>query len=187
MQKTGIIQSITPDGGYSGQNGYINTFQMIIQAGNETIQGQIGAKTNVYPLAVGAEISVNVENTQNGVRLRKFNPQYEQQNQQQGQHQQAPPTQPHTPSPQQQQRPPQQGRDFHKENSGKCMLKLLEAELRSGKTALSISQNNEEMRAIHFLVQCAMDGIPANLLSQESNQDPVNFDPNEKFPDDIPY
>ncbi len=78
MNKTGQITKIVPDGGYQGQNGYINTFQMTIQCPDGTLTGQIGAKSAIYPMAVGETINVEVMNTQHGVRLKKFNPQYAQ-------------------------------------------------------------------------------------------------------------
>ena len=76
MQKTGQITSITPDGGYQSQNGYINTFQMTITCPDGTYAGQIGSKSQTYPIAVGEQISVEVTNTEHGTRFKKFNPQY---------------------------------------------------------------------------------------------------------------
>lgn len=76
MQKTGTITGIQPDGGYQSQNGYINTFQMKIQCDDGEFIGQIGSKSQIYPLAIGQPISVTVTNTEHGVRFKKFNPQY---------------------------------------------------------------------------------------------------------------
>jgi hypothetical protein len=74
---SGTIINIQPDGGYQSQNGYICTFQMTIQtADGSKYIGQIGSKSQTYPLAVGQPINVEVNNTEHGVRFKKFNPQY---------------------------------------------------------------------------------------------------------------
>ena len=91
MQKTGKIVGITPDGSYQSQNGMIYTFQMTVQCGAEVVTGQIGSKSQVYPLGVGQDITVEMTNTEHGVRLKKINAQYAAQNATQGQ--QAPPKQ----------------------------------------------------------------------------------------------
>lgn len=78
MTKTGQIVQIVPDGGYQSQNGYINTFQMTIQCQDGTFTGQIGSKSEIYPLGIGETINVDMANTQHGVRFKKFNPQYAQ-------------------------------------------------------------------------------------------------------------
>ncbi len=80
MQKTGTIAQIVPDGGYQSQRGYIYTFQMTIQCPDGTFEGQIGSKSEQYPLSVGQEIIVDMTNTQHGVRFKKINPQYAGQN-----------------------------------------------------------------------------------------------------------
>ena len=76
MQKSGKITSIVPDGGYQSQNGFISTFQMGIQCPDGAIVGQIGAKSQAYPLTVGQDITVEMTTTQHGVRLKKINAQY---------------------------------------------------------------------------------------------------------------
>ncbi len=72
----GTITQIVPDGGYQGSNGYIYTFQMTIQSQQGTHTGQIGSKTQTYPIAIGQLINVEMTNTQHGPRFKKFNPQY---------------------------------------------------------------------------------------------------------------
>lgn len=89
MNLQGTIKSITPDGGYQGTNGYIHTYQMTIEAANGAHTGQIGSKSQPYPLGAGSPIAVEVSETPHGVRFKKFNPQYGQQ--QAPQNQQAPP------------------------------------------------------------------------------------------------
>ena len=84
MQKTGIIQNIVPDGGYDGQSGYVNTFQMTIQTDAGLVTGQIGTKSQQYPKNIGDEIIVEVKETPYGIRLKKINPKFAQ-GQQQGQ------------------------------------------------------------------------------------------------------
>jgi len=84
---TGQIRNIQPtaDGGYSSQNGWIHTYDMTIDVpGGQPITGEIGSKSSPYPLCAGAEISVEVKNTEHGVRLKKVNPQYNQGGGQQG-------------------------------------------------------------------------------------------------------
>ena len=90
MQISGTISNVVPDGGYNGTNGYISTFQMTIQCQDgKTFTGQIGSKSQTYPVGVGQPITVELTNTQHGVRFKKINPQYQQQQQQYQQPQQA--------------------------------------------------------------------------------------------------
>ena len=83
--KTGTITNLQPAGGYDGQNGHINTFHMTIQFPDGMVTGEIGTKSQNYPANVGDSISVDVSQTQYGVRFKKVNPQYAQQDAQQGQ------------------------------------------------------------------------------------------------------
>lgn len=121
MQVTGKIINIQPDGGYSGQHGYINCFQMTVQGPDGQITGQIGSKSQTYPKAVGQEITVEVTNGQHGTRLKNINPQHQGGGQQQGQQ-----------SAQQRQAPQNAGRDYDKENKGKCFCNYVSAMLASG-------------------------------------------------------
>ncbi len=86
MNQTGRIQSIVPtqEGGYSGANGYIHTFNMtILTPDNQQYVGVIGSKSEIYPLAPGSEISVTItDDAQHGRKFTRFNPQYAQQGQQ---------------------------------------------------------------------------------------------------------
>ncbi|KKN78854.1 hypothetical protein LCGC14_0346260 [marine sediment metagenome] len=77
--KTGIIKSIQPNGGYQSQNGYINTSMMTIDvAGEGQITGEIGSKSQPYPMNVGEEITFEIKNTEHGVKFKKVNPEYRQ-------------------------------------------------------------------------------------------------------------
>jgi hypothetical protein len=76
MQLNGTIQNIVPDGGYQSQNGYINTFQMSVNTPTGLFTGQIGSKSQIYPLAIGQPILVEMTETQNGVRFKKVNPKF---------------------------------------------------------------------------------------------------------------
>lgn len=78
MQVTGTIRSIVPTqaGGYQSQNGYIYTFDMVVDSPQGTYNGEIGAKSQMYPLGPGQPITVEVTETQHGPRLKKVNPQY---------------------------------------------------------------------------------------------------------------
>lgn len=76
-QLQGIITNIAPAGGYQSTNGqYIYTFQMTIQTPVGVYSGQIGAKTQTYPIAVGQGILVEMSQSQQGIRFKKINPQY---------------------------------------------------------------------------------------------------------------
>ncbi len=76
MQVTGTIVNIQPDGSYQSQNGLIYTHQMSIQSPQGLIIGQIGSKSEIYPINAGQEITVEMTNTQHGVRLKRIDPQY---------------------------------------------------------------------------------------------------------------
>lgn len=178
MQKTGTITNIVPDGGYQGQDGYINTFQMSIQCADGLITGQIGTKAQVYPVAIGQDIIVEIANTQHGVRFKKINPKYANQGQQQNYQQQSPQQAP--------QQPQSQGRDYDKENRGKCRFGFYQALLRSGATAAQLADNMEELLAIEKLVDMSMLGIE----SAQKKAAIANAMPNDSQPvsdEDIPY
>lgn len=80
--KTGIIKGIQPDGGYSSQNGYIYQYQMTIEFEGEGQQtGEIGSKSDPYPMNVGEEINVEIKKdarARTGNKYKKVNPQYSQ-------------------------------------------------------------------------------------------------------------
>ena len=80
MQVTGTVRSVLPTqaGGYQGSNGYIYTFDMVVDSPQGTFNGEIGSKSQIYPLAAGQPITVVVTDTQHGPRLKKVNPQYAQ-------------------------------------------------------------------------------------------------------------
>ncbi len=82
---SGIIKSIVPDGGYQSQHGYIYNFQMTIQnASGILTQGQIGSKSQAYPIPIEQPINVEVSNSQEGLKFKKYNPQYAGQGSSQG-------------------------------------------------------------------------------------------------------
>jgi len=76
MTLTGTIQSIQPLGGYDSQGGYINTFSMTIQCQDGQHTGEIGSKSNPYPMNIGEQIVVMESNTQHGIKFKKVNTQY---------------------------------------------------------------------------------------------------------------
>jgi len=97
MQIQGKVTSVVASGGYQSQNGYIYNFQMGIQTPNGAYAGEIGSKSQTYPVGVGQEIIVETKETPHGTKFKKINPGYQNQGQQQGQNQQssqkkAPPT-----------------------------------------------------------------------------------------------
>ena len=73
---SGTIVSIVPDGGYDGSNGHIYTFQMTIQTDAGPVTAQIGSKSQTYPVALGADISVEYTTSAHGPRFKKYNPKY---------------------------------------------------------------------------------------------------------------
>ncbi len=76
MQKTGQIVQIIPTGSYQAQGNTIYTFNMTIQCPDGTFTGEIGAKSQQYPMNAGDTINVTVTNDQHGTKFKKFNPQY---------------------------------------------------------------------------------------------------------------
>uniref|UniRef100_A0A6M3JHU5 Uncharacterized protein n=1 Tax=viral metagenome TaxID=1070528 RepID=A0A6M3JHU5_9ZZZZ len=91
MQLQGNITNIQPAGGYDSQGGWINTFMMTINTQQGQVTGQIGSKSQQYPMQIGEPITVESTTTQHGVKFKKINPQYQQwggqQQQNQGQYQ----------------------------------------------------------------------------------------------------
>ena len=99
MQATGTIRSVfaSQRGGYQpSQGAYVYTFDMEVDTPQGPVRGEIGSKSQPYPLAVGQPITVELTETDRGPRLKKINPQYA------GQQQQS------TPQQRQQQSPPPQ-------------------------------------------------------------------------------
>ena len=78
MQKTGTILSCTPtqQGGYQSQGGWVFTYNITLQCPDGPITGEIGAKSQPYPVANGQEITVTVTPGEHGNKLKKINPQY---------------------------------------------------------------------------------------------------------------
>ena len=80
MQITGRITGVQPTqrGGYQGRNGYIYTFDMAIDGPNGQIVGEIGSKSQQYPLTVGDEITVDVkQDGQYGNKFKSVNPKFQ--------------------------------------------------------------------------------------------------------------
>ena len=75
---SGKIERLAPtaDGGYNGSHGYVWTFDMTIRSAEGTVSGEIGTKTQNYPLNIGDPITVEAKQTEHGPRLTKINPQY---------------------------------------------------------------------------------------------------------------
>jgi hypothetical protein len=91
--ETGTIISIAPTqtGGYQGKQGYIYTYDIIINAPSGRVGGEIGSKVQPYPLAVNDQISFEATQGQYGTRIKKVNPQYANQQPTQQQPRQQPP------------------------------------------------------------------------------------------------
>ena len=178
MERTGTIVSVLPDGGYQNQNGYIHTFVMTIQCADGQFSGQIGSKSQVYPLALNAPISV-VETLFNGeIRFKKFDPKYGAPQQTQ---QQAPQQQPQG-SPQAAQQPAQPNkapqRDYNKENRGKCRHGLYCAAVQAGLDPVILNATPDILKAIEGLVEKSMNGI-GNPLPEQPEEHYDHRDPND--------
>ncbi len=100
MEIQGTVTSIVPttEVGYQSQNGYIYTFNMGVQTLQGAVYGEIGSKSQNYPIAIGQPIIVDSYKDEQGRdKFKKINPKYAGQNQQQapsqGQQQQPPPPQ----------------------------------------------------------------------------------------------
>jgi len=163
MNKIGKIIKLVPDGGYNSQNGYIYTFQMTIECSDGQYgTGQIGSKSEQYPLGIGQEICVDVTQTQHGTRFKKINPQYSgQQGSQSGQ--QAP------------SRPPQGNKpDWDAISKGKVRHGVVCAYLQAG-------QEPEINRVLYWV-----DFIMTGIIPPPPSKEPENLS-REAYGDDIPY
>jgi len=126
MQKQGTITTIMPTpapGGYQSQNGWIYTFMLTIQCQDGVHSGEIGTKTQNFPMNTGEQITVEMTQGQYGPRFKKINPQYAGQD--------------GAPQPQQQpsqprQQPNTKPRDYDAENRGKCRSLALCAMIAAG-------------------------------------------------------
>ena len=168
MQVTGQILKVVPNvkDGYpetfTTPNGQFYVFNMAIQQPSGPLCGTINSKSPQYPLAAGAEITVEQSlGNQNEVKFKKVSLQY-----QQGQQQQA---------------PQQQGRDFDKENTGKCRFGLYKAILESGVKATTLANDRAELEAVEVLSGYSMKGLPQAQHQPEYNPNAA-FDPNDNIP-----
>ncbi len=75
--KTGIIKAIYDDGEFDTQYGHLYAYKMLIQFDGEQNQteGGINSKSHPYPGGNGDEITVEIQNTQHGVKFKRVNPQ----------------------------------------------------------------------------------------------------------------
>lgn len=78
MLKSGTIANIEANGGYQSQNGYISTFMLTLRNEEGQITGEIGSKSQQYPMAIGEPITVDIRTDQYGTKFKKVNPQYQQ-------------------------------------------------------------------------------------------------------------
>lgn len=159
MQKTGTIRSIQPNGGYQSANGYISTFMMTLQTDEGQITGEIGSKSEIYPMNPNDQITVEIKNTNHGVKFKKINPQYAQ-----GGHS----------GPQQATGGARSnGRDYDAENRGKCRTQFIKAAIIAG------GLNCRCFDDVIVLTEFAMTGIPPQAQQQSQQSAPPD--------DDIPF
>ncbi|KKN07448.1 hypothetical protein LCGC14_1066740 [marine sediment metagenome] len=120
MTKTGIIKQIqkTQTGGYQSKQGWIYTFIVTIQTNEGQVTGEIGAKTEQYPLGVDNEINFTFTKDEYGYKFKKVNPQYAQGDSQGG--------------GQATQGQNSGGRDYDAENRGKCRTQFIKAAIANG-------------------------------------------------------
>ena len=168
MPVTGTIQSVfaTQEGGYQSQNGYIYTFDMTVNTPQGPVIGEIGSKTQPYPLAVGQPITVEVTQTDRGPRLKKINPQYA------GQQGQGPP----------QQRQPQQANkpDWDEIARGKVRCNLVCAGIQSGQLSVTCPTDCNSW----------LDYIFTGNTGEQGGRPNPDYNPNPEHPapgDDIPF
>ena len=157
---SGKITRIVPQGGYNGRNGYIYTFDMTVQCAEGTVTGEIGSKSEVYPLVVGDSITVEASQSDHGPRLKKINPEYS--GQSRGNK--------------------KDGRDYDKENRGKCRLNLIKATIVSGISPMALVNDSVALGAIETLVKISMEG-----LGGQPNPDYQENPPKPKDDDSIPF
>ena len=179
MQLSGVIAALQPSarGGYQSQNGYIYTFDMSITGQDgQQYGGEVGSKSQQYPMQVGSPITVESTTTEYGTRFKKINPQY-QQGQQQG------------PPPQQQQ---QQGpTPYDRETEGKCICQVVCAGITSGQLKCEPDHIKYWVHLIMGKEQYPQDKQP-NVSQQQQQpaqqpQGPGAYDPNAVPVDEIPF
>ena len=183
MQITGQITNIVADGGYDGQGGHINTFQMTINTSQGPITGRIGSKSSPYPMSPGAEITVEQSDRGYGPEFKKINPQYA--------NQQQPPQQQGYQPPQQQAPPPQQDTVQDRIAFAQA-LNLAVSEYVNGKIEELLIKERARiyyhvLKSRAFPLSMSNDAPPPQ---QEPPQPaPPPYDPNAAFnpTDDIPF
>ena len=142
--KTGIIKAIYPDGEFDTDYGHLYAYKMLIQFQGEQNQteGGINSKSSPYPMGNGDEITVEIKNTQHGVKFKKVNPQYAQGGSQGG--------------GQSSQGQSSGGRNYDAENRGKCRTQFIKAILTNSGM---FKMDAESKVYIDGLVQYAMTGV----------------------------
>ena len=164
--------------GYNTDNGYVYTFDMVIQCADGQHKGEIGSKTEIYPIADGQQISVTAESGKYGVKFKKFNPDYKPQ---QGSHHLQ--NQPQgSPRPAGATKSPQ--RDDDKKVRGMCRHGLYCATVRAGVDPIVLNADNETLKAIEGLVEKSMNGV-GNLPVQQPNEEYVPD--HQELNDNIPF
>ncbi len=175
MIKTGTVVSVMPTqaGGYNSQNGYIYTFDMVINTPEGQVGGEIGAKSQAYPVGPGQPITVDVTDGQYGPRLKKINPQYQQGGGPQGGGGQQ-----------------SKGRDYDKENRGKCRFGFYQACIRRGCDPVEMVQNKPLLDAVETLIGWSMNGRPQQPQGATGGGPNPNYNPNPAPTDpddDVPF
>jgi len=174
----GTIANIVPLSQYNSQNGLIYTFTMTINSQNGAVTGEIGSKSNVYPMCIGESIAVETKQDAHGTKFKKINPQYASQNVPPGFNLKGPlqPAQP----------PNDTQEQILRQCAGKCASWL---------AAAAIIKYGERFKEAERWVQYFKKGLTPNMLPADEripdkvqpNPDWVGDDAPPPIDDDIPY
>lgn len=159
--KTGIIKAIYDDGDFTTDYGHLFAYKMVIQFQGEQSQteGGINSKSHPYPMGQGDEITVEIKNTQHGVKFKKVNPQYAQGAPQGGSQSYRQPAQGQKLAP----------RDYDAENRGKCRTQFIKAAIINGGLRCTCYEHVLE------LTEFAMTGITPQEAQSQPQDDTIPF------------
>ncbi len=153
VQKTGQINRIDPTGGYPGKFGYVYTFQMTIQTASGQIVGEIGSKSERYPMNAGDQITVEATDGDHGTKFKKFDPQH-----QQGQQGSSQPHQSTNKEP-----------DWDAIAEGKCRSLVVQAAVQS--LQMECKNFNDVDRLVKYMMNGQRSGASANVREFEQQYD----------------
>ena len=191
MQIQGNITHIQPtqQGGYNctpqdSAPFYMYTFDMTVNGPSGPVTGEIGSKSQQYPMQIGEQIIVNSTTTQHGIKFKKVNPQYQGGGQQQGGGQSQQNQQPQQ-RPQQRSQQPLPGPDA----TGRMIIAQVSAkivaELMVG-TQLTFNSTADMQVAINDWFT-AIINVGSGNVAQPQQQDQSQAHDYDQQSQDIPY